>query len=267
MTRPFFSIITAVYNAEAGLEKTALSLKRQDFRDFEWIVVDGGSTDSTREIAHKYLDPQRDIFVSEPDEGVYDAMNKGLRLARGRVVQFLNANDWLAGDQVLSEISALFKEGVDAVYGDTILSLPDGRRVARPAREPGANLHRRMAFSHQALFVRREIHLQYPFDLGFSVSADKAAICQMHVAGVNMAPARMITNVNSIEPAAISIAGKAHSAAEDYRINVDILRRPRVEAVYYYLRKRIVTLGVGVLQRLPKPIFDRLPEGVRRRVY
>ncbi len=267
MSRPFFSIITVVYNAEAGFEKTAQSLQDQDFRDFEWIVVDGGSTDKTLDIARTYIDPKRDILVSEPDDGVYDAMNKGLRLARGQVVQFLNANDWFASDRVLSKIFAVFEEGVEAVYGDTILSLADGRQIARPAIDPGANLRRRMAFSHQALFVKRETHLLYPFDLKFSVSADKAAISKMYVAGVKMVPAKVITNVNSIEPEAVSIAGKVRSAAEDYRISIDILRRPRTEAVYYYLRKRLVIFGVDLLERLPKPVFDRLPEGIRRRVY
>lgn len=267
MTRPFFSIITVVYNAEIGLEKTARSLQAQNFRDFEWIVVDGGSTDRTLELANKYLDPKRDVLVSEPDEGVYDAMNKGLHLASGEVVFFLNGNDWLANDQILSEISAVFEDGVDAVYGDTLLSLSDGRLVARPASEPGANLHRRMAFSHQAFFVRREVHLRYPFDIRFSVSADRAVVSQMYVSGVKMVHAKIVTNVNTIEPEAISIAGKVRSAAEDYRISIDILGRPRAEAVYYYLRKRFVTVGVGLLQRLPKSVFDRLPEGVRRRVY
>ena len=267
MTMPFFSIITVVFNSAAGFEKTAKSLLEQDFRDFEWIVVDGGSTDGTVEIARELTDPSRDILVSEPDEGVYDAMNKGLRRARGAVVQFLNANDWFADENVLSKVSAAFDEDVGAVYGDTLLLLHDGRLLSRPASEPGATLHRRMPFSHQAFFARREIHLRYPFDLRFGVAGDRAVISQMHVDGVKMAHVRTNTNVNTIEPDAISIAGKVRSAAEDYRISVDILKRSRIEAGFYYLRKRLVAVGVSLLERLPKPIFDRLPEVIRRRTY
>lgn len=267
MTSPYFSIITAVYNAESGLEKTANSLLAQDFGDFEWIIVDGGSRDQTLDIARNLSDPARDTIISEPDKGVYDAMNKGLHLAKGEVVQFLNANDWLASNQVLTTIADHFKDGVDAVYGDTQLSLNDGRLVDRPAREPGAHLHRRMPFSHQAFFVRRMVHLQYPFDIRFRVSADKAVIGQMHVSGVKMVHAGLITNVNTVEPEAISIAGKVQSAEEDYRISVEILGRSRFESTIYYLRKRIVAFGVGVLERLPKSVFDKLPEAVRRRVY
>ncbi len=267
MTKPFFSIITVVFNAEAGFEKTARSLQEQDFRDFEWIIVDGGSADGTLDLANKFLDAERDILISEPDEGVYDAMNKGLRLARGEVVHFLNANDWYADNQVLSGIRMTFEEGVDAVYGDTVLSLPDGRLVTRPAIEPGANLHRRMPFTHQAFFVRRKIHLKFPFDTQFSISADRAVVSQMYVSGVKMVNAEMDTNINTITPEAISIAGREQSAADEYRISVNILKRPHAEAALYYLRKRIVTLGGRMLERLPKPVFDRLPKGVRRRGY
>jgi len=267
MTGPFFSIITVVFNAEAVLEKTARSLQEQDFRDFEWIIVDGGSTDRTLDIANRFFDAERDLLISEPDDGVYDAMNKGLRLARGKVVHFLNANDWYASEQVLSKISTTFQDDIDAVYGDTLLSLSDGRLTLRPAIEPGASLHRRMPFSHQAFFVRRKVHLQFPFDTRFSVSADKAVISQLYICGVKMVHAKMTTNVNTIAPEAISIAGSVQSAADDYHISVNILRRPYVEAAFYYLRKRVVILGVRMLERLPKPVFDKLPEGVRRRVY
>lgn len=267
MTQPFFSIITVVYNDENGLEKTAKSLQEQLCRDFEWIVVDGASTDDTLDIANKWADRDRDTVVSEPDKGVYDAMNKGLNLARGKVVQFLNANDWFAGERVLTEIKSAFDDSIDAVYGDTLLSLNDGRMVARDAQEPGATLHKRMPFSHQAVFIRRERHLRHPFDMSFKIAADKAAISGMYMAGAKFHHAKVVTNVNTIEPEAISIAGKVRSASEDYRVSVEILKRPRLEAAFYYLRKRIVIIGVGILESLPQPIFARLPKIIRQRVY
>lgn len=267
MTKPFFSIITAVFNAEDGIEKTAKSLSEQVCRDFEWIVVDGASTDGTLDVARRWADPDKDTIVSEPDKGVYDAMNKGLRLAKGEVVQFLNADDWLAGDQVLARIKEAFAEGVDAVYGDTILSLADGRQVTRIAGAPGETLHKRMPFSHQALFTRREVHIRHPFDTKFKIAADKASISSIYMSGAKFVHADVVTNVNTIEPDAISISGKVRSAAEDYRVSVDILKRPRIESIYYYLRKRVVILGVDLLERLPRSVFDKLPNSIRKRTY
>ena len=140
MSTPFFSIITVVYNAEDVLEGTARSLMEQSTTDYEWIVVDGASKDATLDIARRFAVEGRDTVVSEPDRGVYDAMNKGLRLAQGEVVQFLNAGDRLANAEVLAHVAAAFGEDVDAVYGDTILELADGRVVTRVAFDPHPSL-------------------------------------------------------------------------------------------------------------------------------
>ena len=88
----FFSIITITYNCEAFIEKTIQSVLEQNFKDFEYIIIDGNSSDATLKIINKYRELV-DIIVSEPDQGIYDAMNKGLNLAQGQFVNFLNAGD------------------------------------------------------------------------------------------------------------------------------------------------------------------------------
>lgn len=264
---PFFSIITAVRNAEAVLAETAQSLRGQNFADYEWIVVDGLSDDGTLGIVRRFIEPGRDQVISEPDTGVYDAMNKGLRLARGQVVQFLNAGDRLADEGVLASVAAAFGTKVDAVYGDTLLALEDGRTELRRAFPIAETLPRRMPISHQALFVRREFHLAYPFDLSYQIAADYAAIAKMHCAGGRMRHLPIPVNINTIEAEAISIRGRVRSAAEDYRIHREILNSPLLAAAWRYLRKRIVIGGVRTLQRLPPGVLARLPEGIRRRIY
>ncbi|MCB1355153.1 MAG: glycosyltransferase [Maritimibacter sp.] len=267
MSTPFFSIITVVYNAEDVLEGTARSLMEQSTTDYEWIVVDGASKDATLDIARRFAVEGRDTVVSEPDRGVYDAMNKGLRLAQGEVVQFLNAGDRLANAEVLAHVAAAFGEDVDAVYGDTILELADGRVVTRVAFDPQTHIHRRMPISHQSLFTRRALQLQHPFDLSFRIAADYASLAAMVHAGARLAYIAEPLNINTIVPDAISISGKTRSAAEDFAIHRTILERPLAEALVTYLRKRVVILGVSVLQALPAPVFDRLPAKIRKRVY
>jgi glycosyltransferase involved in cell wall biosynthesis len=264
---PFFSIISAVYNAEGVVESTAASLRNQTFREFEWIVVDGGSSDGTLDVIRPFLVDGRDTVISEPDRGVYDAMNKGLRQAKGKVVQFLNAGDRFASEDVLEEVAAEFGDDVDALYGDTVLELANGLTVFKPALNLETCRYRRIPFSHQSLFTRRELHLLHPFDLTYTIAADYAAIAAMHRAGVRMKRLRKTLNVNTVEPDAISKSGQVLAAAEDCRVHKEILGRSSIEASAFYLCKRVSLLGGDLLRSLPPPFYARLPEAIRRRVY
>lgn len=119
------SIITVTYNSARYLEECILSVLRQDYADIEHIIVDGGSTDGTLQIIEKYKE-HISQWVSEPDHGMYDAINKGMKMATGDVIGTLNSDDLLAGTNVISSIVNTFDfEQVDAVYGDLIYVAPN----------------------------------------------------------------------------------------------------------------------------------------------
>jgi len=112
------SVITATYNAQNTISKCIESILQQNFKNLQFIIIDGGSTDDTLKIIDKYHD-QIDIIVSEPDKGVYDAMNKGIALATGDIVGTLNADDYYASDNILQQIAAAFSErNIEILYGD-----------------------------------------------------------------------------------------------------------------------------------------------------
>ncbi|NVD05396.1 glycosyltransferase [Vibrio sp. JPW-9-11-11] len=114
------SIITVCFNSEATIEDTIQSVASQDYVDIEYIVIDGGSIDNTNAIISKYADVV-DIHVSEPDRGLYDAMNKGIHLASGDVVGILNSDDFFVSSKSVSELMAGFvSSDVDAVYSDLV---------------------------------------------------------------------------------------------------------------------------------------------------
>jgi glycosyltransferase involved in cell wall biosynthesis len=115
MKKPLFSIITVTYNCKDDLEKTVKSVKKQTCKDYEYIVIDGKSTDGTLEIIKKYQD-NLDYWLSEEDEGIYDAMNKGAELANGKYLFFLNAGDLFANNNVLTKLGEQIY-GEDMVYG------------------------------------------------------------------------------------------------------------------------------------------------------
>ncbi|MCW3785461.1 glycosyltransferase family 2 protein [Plebeiibacterium sediminum] len=112
------SIITATYNAEKTIESAIRSISDQNYSDIEYIIVDGGSTDNTLQIIEKYND-QVQHFISEPDKGIYDAINKGISLATGDIIGVLHADDIFYDNDILKRIALEFKQGhYNAVYGD-----------------------------------------------------------------------------------------------------------------------------------------------------
>ena len=114
------SIITVTYNSAATVEDTILSVLRQTYPDIEYIVVDGGSKDRTMALVKRYETAfgGRLKWVSEPDKGIYDAMNKGIRMASGEVAGILNSDDYYTSDDVIANMVQAFRDDVDAVYGD-----------------------------------------------------------------------------------------------------------------------------------------------------
>lgn len=162
------SIVTVCRNCADALRTTIESVARQDYPDIEYVVIDGASTDETADIVR--TNPDIDIRLSEPDRGIYDAMNKGTRLATGEWILFMNAGDRFAAPDTASRLMQGIAEGDDVVYGSVIKLASDGTLVTYPAAEP-RNSHR-MIFCHQSVMCRREMLLKYPFDIRHRLSAD-----------------------------------------------------------------------------------------------
>ena len=119
------SIITITYNAEQYLERTIQSIINQSDQDFEYIIIDGKSKDGTLQIAEKYKSRVNKL-ISEPDKGLYDAMNKGLKNASGDFVWFMNAGDEINDNQAVEKIYKAISDKIDVLYGDTFFVDDDG---------------------------------------------------------------------------------------------------------------------------------------------
>ena len=178
-----FSIITVVLNNADGLRLTAESLGRQDRELYEWLVIDGGSTDGTLEVARSFAD-RLDRLVSEPDRGLYDAMNKGLRLATGEYVLFLNSRDTLTPNALRDVETALTRVSAADAYtfiiGAAVQLFPNGMSRTRHPISFDSLWHR-IPSSHQATFIRRTEHLQVPHDLSYPVSSDYYTIANIYL--------------------------------------------------------------------------------------
>ena len=115
------SIITVCYNSAKTIKRTIKSVAEQDYEEIEYIIIDGGSTDGTLDIIDRYKD-KISVLVSEPDEGIYDAMNKGIARATGDIIGFMNSDDWYADGAIVAIAEAFKKTEAEIVYGKTIIS-------------------------------------------------------------------------------------------------------------------------------------------------
>lgn len=170
------SIITVCYNSEETITDTIASVASQQYSNREHIIVDGASRDGTMDIVKHAPSVAR--FVSEPDSGIYDAMNKGLKLATGDVIGLLNADDFYANDTILSQVAEVFKDpDVHACYADLVyVDQCDTSRVIRywKSRDFKPGLFKRGWMpAHPTFFVRKKIYDELgDFDLEFKLQAD-----------------------------------------------------------------------------------------------
>ena len=154
------TIITINYNNKEGLIKTFESIRNQTWLDFEYIVIDGGSTDGGKELIEK--NQQIDYWVSEKDSGVYNAMNKGILKATGDYIIFMNSGDFFYDENVLEKVRHQFSSNIDILYGDTIYFNDNGfRKLETPDKKLTFGFFCDSGINHQAVFIKRNLFHQY----------------------------------------------------------------------------------------------------------
>lgn len=175
-----FSIITVCFNSENTIENTIKSVLNQNSTSYEYIIIDGGSKDDTIKIANKHREElgERLKIISEPDEGPYDAMNKGMKIARGKLLCFLNSDDILE-ENILNEVLEFYKKNdfYDIYYGDVLYEENDARdniiRTHIKAKENIEKIKKGMIFCHQSSFVKKEIIIELNgFNNKYKIAAD-----------------------------------------------------------------------------------------------
>ncbi|WP_245448469.1 MULTISPECIES: glycosyltransferase family 2 protein [Bradyrhizobium] len=174
---PFLSIVTATYNSVSTVRDTLESVRKQTFQDFEHIVVDGGSTDGTIDVLKEYGPAIR--WISEPDRGIYDAMNKGIAMSRGHWIHLLNSDDFYASNDVLGRIvPKLLPNALN--YADLIRLNADGSRFSQSYRYRKWPLYLSAFLPHPSLLVSAEQYrLAGLYDASFRIAADHDLILRL----------------------------------------------------------------------------------------
>jgi glycosyltransferase involved in cell wall biosynthesis len=170
---PKLSVITVVYNNVRDIERTVLSIINQTFGEIEYLIIDGGSTDGTLDVIRKY-ETRISKIISEPDKGIYDAMNKGLAFAAGDYVLFMNSGDEIHAPETVERVFATVHDA-DIYYGETEMFDENWkslglRRHKAPERLTYKSFRYGMSVSHQAIYVKRSI--TEPYNLNYRLSSD-----------------------------------------------------------------------------------------------
>lgn len=164
------SVVTVTYNCDTIIESTLLSVIAQSYKNIEYVIIDGGSRDGTLDVLRKY-NSYINVLVSEPDNGIYDAMNKAISLCTGDYVIFMNAGDLFTNSKVIETVfSGLNFNYADVIYGSVILD----KKTKEIEVKPGdfKEFWKGSRFCHQSAFISLELHKKYPYDLKYKIAAD-----------------------------------------------------------------------------------------------
>jgi glycosyltransferase involved in cell wall biosynthesis len=249
---PKITVITVVFNGEESIEETIDSVINQSYGNVEYIVVDGGSTDGTLAIIKKYAHAI-DNWVSEPDKGIYDAMNKGLSMASGSWVNFMNAGDRFYSAQSISQVFSVSMGCEKIIYGDVQIRYEDFSRV-EIARHP-KRLWRGMQFCHQSVFCDTEYHKGNPFNIENRICADLEFCYDAYKKNVNFKYTPSI--VSSVEVGGVSEANRLKTC-ELSRLAVRKAGALPLVNVYYLYRYADVMLRSILKQLLPDTLVRGL---------
>lgn len=252
------SIITVVYNGAEFIEKTILSVINQSYKNIEYIIIDGGSTDGTLDIIRKYED-KITYWISEPDRGIYDAMNKGIDIAKGNWINFMNSGDLFYSIDTLSLIAPYFAESKNILYGDTVLNYGVNRISEIKAAREFNYIKYNIPFCHQSVFVNLELIKEQKFDLNYRYSADYAMF-------LNVYKNKMYSYKKLAIPISIyDMNGVSNgvNALKEYCLIANRYNPYSLASVYHFLRLTCYITKSKIASKLPRALITILKKFVK----
>lgn len=246
MFQPKLTVVTIVYNNVRDIERTVLSVLKQTYPNIEYLVIDGASTDGTLETLKKYED-RLSKLISEKDKGIYDAMNKGLTLATGDYILFMNSGDEIYASDTVENI---FSSATDAdiYYGETEMFNEDWKSIGqRRHKAPESFIWKDfkygMSISHQAIYIRRSLTEFY--DPQYKLSADidwiiKAAKKAVKIVNTRMYVAKYLVGGMSKKKHRQSLIERFHIFSKHYGLIPNVFNHAVIagKLAFYYLRHR-----------------------------
>lgn len=245
--KPLVTIVTVVFNGASCLEKTIQSVLNQSYHNVEYIVIDGGSADGTVDIIKSHQNRIK-YWESNSDSGIYDAMNKGIRIASGEWINFLNAGDVFYSPDVLFNIFNNKKYTEQILYGD--LNVVYKKRAQRLRRYGKINpILYAMPICHQTMFVKSEWLKKYPFNLVYAYASDFDNLCKILKHGGNIKKVPEI--IASIDAGGVSDTQRHQVYTEYKKISGEYYGYSIYAKLFYFFKKNIESLKIPI-----KKIFN-----------
>jgi len=241
-----FSIITVVYNDLAGIKKTQKSIAVQTLHDFEWIIIDGDSSDGTKEYIRNIEDKNVDV-ISERDHGIYHAMNKGISYSKGEFVVFLNAGDYFESENTLEIVAAKLNQytGIDVLFCGAYLNFKNGKKRYRQTRRIEKYIWHGLPANHQATFFRRSLLNEKSYSDKYRLSGDYYIIADLYKRGIECQ--YLEEPVVNFSIGGFSYKNPLLAIKEAYRIQRDVLRKNILLRIASAARRAAVNLAVYIL--------------------
>lgn len=258
MKNPKISVVTVSYNAVEAIEETMLSVINQTYQNIEYIIIDGGSKDGTVDIINKYRDKIA-YFVSEPDKGIYDAMNKGINVSTGEWINFMNSGDKFYDVSTLSEVFNDVSHNSDIIFGDTLICGSHNIRYieyASPFYEH-LPLHNNAGFNHQSTFVRTALAKCNPFDTHYKLAADYNMIISLFRQHAVFQQTHRIIAIYSLDGKS-DISRKAHIYETLMIDNPNKILCNKVKSEIIYIRTRLLKRIKEVVFRINSSLGEKL---------
>lgn len=235
-----FSIVTISFNSEATIERTIKSVINQNYNNFEFLIIDGGSKDSTMSIVNKYKG-DIDVIISEKDNGISDAFNKGINAANGEYILLLNSDDYLV-EGILAKIDSVLKADTDVLHSNIVLVDKSGsQRIKKPIVDYNRLLKRRMVLNHPGMFIAKSAYEKYGlYNTSFKCAMDRELVSRMYKRGAKF-------QYEDIETVIFQLGGESsrnyikHAIPEGRRISI-ANGAPRFQADLYAIKLLISTI-------------------------
>lgn len=261
MKTSLFSIITICYNSAKTIERTIKSVQAQTFTGYEYIIVDGASKDNTLEIVSQYKGAFGDKLrvISEPDSGIYDAMNKGIRAAQGKIIGIVNSDDWLEPD-ALETVNTAFKENdnrEDCLYCGGIKFVTEQNEIVEKpvnlnAFYKNTKYHLMVGIRHPATFVPKQVYDKLgSFDSRMKISADRDFILRCHFNGVKfVAIDKFLSNMSEGGVSTNITKRMLKNAINDRKMSLKNFGKKGLEFYYLYYYWRIRFFIANIIKKI-----------------
>jgi glycosyltransferase involved in cell wall biosynthesis len=253
------SVVTVVRNAERFIEQTIRSVLDQTYESIEYVIVDGGSTDGTLDIIRKY-DDRIAYWISEPDRGIYDAMNKGIDRATGEWVIFMNAGDRFYSPDTVRQVMNAPIDDADLLYGHCQMVYGPGRALIWKTKAP-AEIWKGMICRHQSVFASLSVCRKLHFDLNYKIGADFAFLFQSARNGFRLKPIDVI--VSSVTAGGVSDENLIQGIKENWRAVARVDDSLKVD-LHYRWRVLWTYVKAGVRKIIPSKI-DHFARAIKHR--